>query len=206
VTALLIADSPLAPRPLPLSAADIPPLGLYLPSFDQAGVLAFELRPEPALPPTDNRLLSANEDFPIISDAVGAAAIRAYGGEDCAPSGYPVSGLLTQRFYGYHTGIDIGVPIGTPVQATHSADVLFAGWNAYGYGFLVILQNGKYITYYAHLTNFNVQTGDRLGAGSIIGWSGSTGNSTGPHLHYETRIGDVAVDPLTFGTRGLDSC
>jgi murein DD-endopeptidase MepM/ murein hydrolase activator NlpD len=98
------------------------------------------------------------------------------------------------------------VPLGTPVIATHSAQVIFAGWSDIGYGYLVILQSGPYITYYAHNTSFNVTEGQYVGAGSIISWSGSTGNSSGPHVHYETRINDIPVDPLTFGNRGYSTC
>ncbi|MBN1562907.1 MAG: M23 family metallopeptidase, partial [Anaerolineae bacterium] len=63
-----------------------------------------------------------------------------------------------------------------------------------------------FITYYAHLTEFNVVEGQIVGRGSLIGWTGSTGNSTGPHVHYEIRINDTPVDPLTFEARGYPSC
>lgn len=125
---------------------------------------------------------------------------------ECAPAGNPVNGILTQRYHVYHSGIDIAVPLGTPVLATHSGTVTFAGWSDVGYGYLVILQNGPFITYYAHNTSFNVSRGQRVGKGSIIAWSGSTGNSTGPHVHYETRINDIPVDPQTFGNRGYRTC
>ncbi|RMG83030.1 MAG: M23 family metallopeptidase, partial [Chloroflexi bacterium] len=129
-----------------------------------------------------------------------------YAGESCAPSGLPVGGVLTQRFHVYHAGIDLGVPLGTAVRATHSGKVIFAGWSDVGYGYLVILQNGPFITYYAHNTSFNVTVDQLVGKGSIIAWSGSTGNSSGPHVHYETRINDIPVDPLTFSSRGYSSC
>src|SRR5262249_35497002 len=127
-------------------------------------------------------------------------------GATCAPAGLPVDGILTQRFHAGHSGVDLGVPLGTPVLATMSAQVTFADWSTIGYGYLVILQNGPYITYYAHNTSFNVSVGQFVGKGSIVSWSGSTGNSTGPHVHYETRINDVPVDPLTFESRGYPTC
>jgi len=205
VTERLLADHVLNnPSSFDFSQLALPPIGQYLPSEAEP---RFELQPYPALAPLDNRLV---EDYtqllPIESAAAGSVKLLEYGGDGCAPAGLPVSGVLTQRYHAYHTGIDIGVPLGSPVVATHSATVLFAGWSAYGYGYLVILQNGAYITYYAHLTNFNVKGGDLVGAGSVIGWSGSTGNSTGPHLHYETRIDDIPVDPLTFERRDLSAC
>ncbi|MEL6306798.1 MAG: M23 family metallopeptidase, partial [Chloroflexota bacterium] len=79
-------------------------------------------------------------------------------------------------------------------------------WSTVGYGYLVIVQNDIFITYYAHNNSFNVTTGDFVGQGSIIAWSGSTGNSTGPHVHYETRLNDIPLDPLSFSSRGYPSC
>jgi murein DD-endopeptidase MepM/ murein hydrolase activator NlpD len=206
VMAALLKDNPLTnPANTSLLLEDVPAIGVYLPS-NQAEEPAFELETIPALSPLNNKLLESEEDVPVVSPLAGSTALLEYAGDGCAPAGLPVSGVLTQRYHAYHTAIDIGVPIGTPVQATHSGTVVFAGWSAYGYGYLVILQNEHYITYYAHLTNFNVKGGDQVGAGSIIAWSGSTGNSTGPHVHYETRIDDVPVDPLTFEQRGLGFC
>lgn len=126
--------------------------------------------------------------------------------DNCAPSGNPVSGVLTQYYHWRHSGIDQGVPLGSPVYATHSGIITWAAWNTFGYGNLVILQSGTFITYYAHLTSPNVNVGDIVSKGTIIGWSGSTGNSSGPHVHYETRINDVPVDPLTFENRGYGTC
>jgi murein DD-endopeptidase MepM/ murein hydrolase activator NlpD len=129
-----------------------------------------------------------------------------YAGDGCAPSGNPVEGVLTQRFHAYHSGIDIGIPLGTPVLATHSGTVVVAGWSDVGYGYLVVIQNSRFITYYAHNTSFNVVAGQQVGKDSIIAWSGSTGNSSGPHVHYETRIDDVPVDPLSFSSYGFGTC
>lgn len=112
------------------------------------------------------------------------------------PSGRPVTGgVLTQEFHNGHTGIDIAVPTGTPVRTTMDGRVIHAGWNNQGYGNLVIIENGAYRTYYAHLSSIPVAVGDEVKAGTTIGLSGSTGNSTGPHLHYEIRKNKVATDP-----------
>ena len=128
------------------------------------------------------------------------------GVNECAPAGMPVQGILTQRFHSYHGGVDFGIPLGTPVLATHSGQVTFAGWSNIGYGYLVTLQSGAFTTYYAHNTSLNVAQGQFVGKGSIIAWSGSTGNSSGPHIHYEIRINDAVVDPLSFDQRGYPSC
>jgi len=112
------------------------------------------------------------------------------------PSGRPVEGgRLTQEFHTGHTGIDIGIPTGTPVKTTMDGRVIHAGWNTQGYGNLVIVENGAYRTYYAHLSSIPVSVGDEVKAGTTIGLSGNTGNSTGPHLHYEIRQNRVAINP-----------
>jgi murein DD-endopeptidase MepM/ murein hydrolase activator NlpD len=125
---------------------------------------------------------------------------------ECAPSGLPVAGILTQRYSDKHSGIDLATPIGTPVISTQSGQVTWAAWNPTGYGRLVIIQNGPFITYYAHLSSFNVSRGDLIGKGSVIAFSGSSGNSSGPHVHYETRLNDIPVDPLSFSVRGYPTC
>jgi murein DD-endopeptidase MepM/ murein hydrolase activator NlpD len=104
---------------------------------------------------------------------------------------------LTQNFHSGHTGIDLAVVVGTPVKATMDGKVISAGWNTQGYGNLVIVENGAYKTYYAHLSSIPVAVGDTVTAGELVGLSGSTGNSTGPHLHYEIRKNNVPIDPTS---------
>lgn len=200
LTAALLRDNPITnPEGLSIVVPGVPPIGVYLPAER-------ELPDSPLIVPTLALPADLTADQDIESAEAGIALLRQYAGSGCAPSGFPVNGILTQRYHAYHIGIDIGVPVSTPVLATQSGEVIFAGWNSVGYGYLVILQNGDYITYYAHLSNFNVKKGEAVGAGSIIAWSGSTGNSSGPHVHYETRINDVPVDPLTFEQRSLPTC
>jgi murein DD-endopeptidase MepM/ murein hydrolase activator NlpD len=202
--------------PLDALGINIQPVGAYLP---RTGNTQFELAQPTPLPTPLPYPTSPPLPLPHVEDTIlptvsalsedGTPRTLPYSvgeGASCAPSGNPVDGILTQRFHLYHSGIDIGVPLGTPVIATHSAQVIFAGWSDIGYGYLVILQSGPYITYYAHNTSFNVTEGQYVGTGSIIAWSGSTGNSSGPHVHYETRINDIPVDPLTFGNRGYSTC
>jgi murein DD-endopeptidase MepM/ murein hydrolase activator NlpD len=194
-----------------LYQADIQPVGAYLP---RTGNTAFELIPATPFPtplpyPTSPPLpLPPLPEVATLSpfNADGTVRVLPYGGTACAPAGNPVDGVLTQRFHAYHSGIDLGVPLGTPVLATHSGTVSYADWSEIGYGYLVVIQNETFITYYAHNISFNVSVGQAIGKGSIIAWSGSTGNSSGPHVHYETRINDVPVDPLTFEARGYTTC
>jgi murein DD-endopeptidase MepM/ murein hydrolase activator NlpD len=95
-----------------------------------------------------------------------------------------------------HSGVDLPGRSGTSVMAAGSGVVSFVGW-AGGYGNLIVIDHGNGLhTRYGHLLRPLVSTGDPVTAGSVIGLMGSTGRSTGPHLHYEVRIGSVAVDPL----------
>lgn len=198
-----------------LELLGIQSVGIYLP---RTGDTQFEILdptplptplPFPTSPPLPLPPLAVLPTLePAGIDATGAENTRIlpYNTGNCAPTGLPIDGILTQRFHRYHSGIDIGVPSNTPVLATHSGQVTFADWSDVGYGYLVIVQNSQFITYYAHNTSFNVNLGDLVGQGSIIAWSGNTGNSSGPHVHYETRINDIPVDPSTFSARGYQSC
>lgn len=199
--------------PLDALGANVEPVGAYVPRSGnvQFGFAGPTPQPTPLPYPTSPPLPDPpvpEQILPTVSALApdGAPRVLAYNGDGCAPGGLPVDGILSQRFHFYHSGIDLATPLGTPVLATHSAQVTFADWSDIGYGYLVILQNGAFITYYAHNTSFNVTTSQYVGKGSIIAWSGSTGNSSGPHVHYETRINDVPVDPLTFDSRGYQTC
>jgi murein DD-endopeptidase MepM/ murein hydrolase activator NlpD len=125
---------------------------------------------------------------------------------ECIPHGRPVGGILFQRFSRWHTGIDLDIPVGTPVLATQSGQVIFAGWRTDGYGNLVIIQNGQFITYYAHNSKLNVTAGQVVHAGDVISQSGSTGWSSGPHVHYEIRINNNPVDPIAFDPQQYQAC
>jgi murein DD-endopeptidase MepM/ murein hydrolase activator NlpD len=127
---------------------------------------------------------------------------------DAAPKGWPVSGRITSTF-GYrifrgkrdfHTGIDIAVWYRTPVAATADGVVTAAGWMS-GYGWAVEIQHAEgWSTIYGHLSRYLVDVGDRVKRGQIIGLSGNSGNSTGPHVHYEIRLNGVPVDPWRYAT------
>ena len=88
----------------------------------------------------------------------------------------------------FHTGIDYGCPLNTPILASETGMVVKAGWDNTGYGnFVIILHPDGNATLYAHLNKINVTPGMIVDKGQVIGYSGSTGNSTGPHLHFEAR-------------------
>ncbi len=104
---------------------------------------------------------------------------------------HPVSGKLS-----WHSGVDLAVPAGTPVRATGGGRVLTANWSG-NYGLLVTIEHENGVqTRYAHLSSLAVGAGETVGEGDTIGLSGSTGRSTGPHVHYEVRVDGRAVDPL----------
>ncbi len=107
------------------------------------------------------------------------------------PGGY----TWMRGFTSYHTGVDLAVPIGTSVVAANSGTVIFRGWSNYGYGYAVVLAHGPFTTVYGHLSSFNVGCGQYVNGGSVIAFSGSSGNSSGPHLHFEIRYNDIVTDP-----------
>ncbi|MBI3593270.1 MAG: M23 family metallopeptidase [Nitrospirae bacterium] len=124
------------------------------------------------------------------------------------PKGWPIQGRITSDFgqrenpkHGgleFHSGIDISTPSGTPVKATADGIVSFSGWSA-GNGNLVVIEHGfGYSTFYAHNSSVVASVGRRVKRGDIIAYSGSTGNSTGPHLHYEVWSNGKAVNPRQF--------
>lgn len=106
-----------------------------------------------------------------------------------------------------HTGIDYLCPAGTPILASEAGQVFFAGWKDGGYGYCVFLkhEDGN-VTIYEHLLkNVQVYAGQRIAKGHVLGLSGSTGNSTGPHLHFEVRDRNgKAFDPMTLPLQSVD--
>jgi murein DD-endopeptidase MepM/ murein hydrolase activator NlpD len=115
-------------------------------------------------------------------------------------------GIRTDPFLGrpaMHTGLDFRASLGDPVRATANGKVSSAGW-AGGYGQMVEINHGNGLaTRYGHLSQIDVKVGDIIKIGQVIGEVGSTGRSTGPHLHYETRIDGEAVDPQRFLRAGI---
>ena len=118
---------------------------------------------------------------------------------------WPLSGRLTSGFgrrnisvngNTFHRGIDIAAPIGTPIAASKSGQVYFADWsNTYGWVIFLNHYDGSQ-TRYAHMSKMAVQAGDYVEQGQVIGYVGTTGASTGPHLHFEIRINASAVNPI----------
>lgn len=124
------------------------------------------------------------------------------------PKGLPIQGRLTSG-YGmredpreggaeFHSGVDLAAPSGTPVTATAEGVISFAGWSG-GNGNLVVIEHGfGYSTFYAHNKSLAVKVGSRVKRGDTVAYSGSTGNSTGPHVHYEVWHKGKPINPRQF--------
>lgn len=115
---------------------------------------------------------------------------------------WPARGAVTSGFgtrWGrQHEGVDIAINTGTPVRASAPGVVSFAGWNG-GYGMLVIVDHGMDVeTRYAHNSRLAVAKGDRVEIGDIVAYSGNTGHSTGPHLHFEVRFRGQPLNPMNY--------
>jgi len=112
---------------------------------------------------------------------------------------WPVLGTITQGYWYGHRAIDIGAPTGSAVSAADGGFVSFAGWTDVGYGYLVVIDHANgFATYYAHLSNIYVFQGQAVGRGQVVGAVGSTGWSTGPHLHLEVRYYDTQQNPRAY--------
>jgi septal ring factor EnvC (AmiA/AmiB activator) len=124
----------------------------------------------------------------------GASSSSGYAWPLCAP----VTSEYGPRWGRMHRGIDQGASTGTPIGASKAGTVIFAGWQG-GYGNLTLIDHGDgVVTAYAHQSRFAVGSGARVSQGQTIGFVGNTGNSTGPHLHFETRVNGSAVNPRQY--------
>ena len=170
-------------------------------------VLVAEEQPEPAVPV-----------MPEVADDLGAAAAKAKQIEvqrakraaaraqrSSGPMFTPTTNYqFSARFgqpggwsSGYHTGLDFAAPTGTPVFAALAGTVVEAGW-AGAYGNHLVIKHDGVKTLYAHLSSASVQKGDKVLRGQQIGAVGTTGNSTGPHLHFEVLKGDTQRNPADY--------
>jgi murein DD-endopeptidase MepM/ murein hydrolase activator NlpD len=112
---------------------------------------------------------------------------------------WPTSGSISQGFRRYHAAVDIASYIGAPVKSADAGYIAVAGWSNVGYGYHIIVDHGNgYQTLYAHLSKILVKAGQTVGAGQLIGNVGTTGNSTGPHLHFEVRLNGMGQNPFNF--------
>ena len=117
---------------------------------------------------------------------------------------WPLNGVITSQFCerraweACHPGMDIAAPAGTPIRAALGGTVAIAGWTG-GYGNYTCIQHGGGLsTCYGHQSSISVSVGQTVTQGQVIGAEGSTGHSTGPHLHFEVRINGAVTNPLNY--------
>lgn len=139
--------------------------------------------------PTKEDITAANPTCADLKDMPEAT------GEFLWPS--PFQALSGGDFREGHPGFDLAAPPGSPVYAADTGLVIFAGWSGIGYGNAILIDHGNgFQTLYAHLSQVSTYCGARVERGNLIGLSGDTGNSTGPHLHFEVRVPGGYIDPL----------
>jgi murein DD-endopeptidase MepM/ murein hydrolase activator NlpD len=169
---------PIAPRPV---APPPPPVQRTIPPPAAPAPRTTTIQPQPR---TQTR-----PPAPVVPPAAPAA-----------PTGrlsWPTRGVITTYFSSWHPGIDIAASLGSFIGAADGGRVVFAGWDNSGYGYRVIVDHGNgYTTTYNHLSVISVRVGQSVGKGGQIGLMGSTGNSTGPLLHFEILRGGRYINPL----------
>ncbi|MER3479732.1 MAG: peptidase M23 [Meiothermus sp.] len=136
-----------------------------------------------------------------------AAAVRRVNYEAAAGGfQWPLGDFVITTYYGqrgayqrFHTGVDLAAPMGTPIYAAKAGQIETAGWSSWGYGLHVIIDHGSGVeTLYGHMSRIAVQPGQFVERGQLIGYVGSTGWSTGPHCHFEVRVGGETRNPLAY--------
>ncbi len=129
--------------------------------------------------------------FPAGPGSCGAQPIGPSSGWQRPLNSYTV----TRGYADWHPGIDLAAGEGTPVMAANSGRVIFAGWSTWGYGYAIVLSHGPFTSLYGHLSAYNVSCGQVVSMGQIIGAVGTTGNSSGPHLHFELMYNGIRGNP-----------
>ncbi len=198
------------PDSVPLGAelVILPVKGAYV--TVQPGDTVARLAERWGVAPDDIANYPLNELAPGEEPRVGAKVVIPHGQwvVDLPPPGappagfayaWPIRGTVTQAYAPGHRAVDLGAPYGAKVYAARSGRVVHRAWSVDGYGFLVIVDHGDGSqAYYSHLKGAWVSVGDWVPRGGLVGEVGSTGNSTGPHVHFEIRIGGIPQSPLSL--------
>ncbi|MFF2025340.1 peptidoglycan DD-metalloendopeptidase family protein [Streptomyces sp. NPDC058171] len=190
------APKPAAPQAAAPKAAEPKPAAPQAAQPEQAAPAA------PAVPKLAAPKAAAPKAVPVAAQAPAAtASAGGYTLPVASGVGTPYRASGSMWSSGYHTGVDFSVPSGTPLKAVGPGTVVSAGWaGAYGNQVVIQLADGKYAQY-AHLSQLGVSAGQSVSGGQQIGTAGSTGNSTGPHLHFEIRTSPAYgsdIDPLSY--------
>jgi murein DD-endopeptidase MepM/ murein hydrolase activator NlpD len=162
----------------------------------EAIIAANQLKNPDLLMVGDQLVIPAGDNIPAMGTNLGMGNLTP------ANFSWPVQGVITstygRRWGEFHYGLDIAAESGTPVKASAAGTVVAAGWRG-TYGQTVIIEHDEtYRTLYAHNSAIQVKEGDQVGQGQVIARLGSTGKSTGPHLHFEVHQNEKAMDPLKF--------
>jgi len=167
-------------------------------AHDELASRIHDLRVETAGLAAQESALQSTLDGRSRQYAAEVAALQASGAGLVWPMSGPVTREFGNQLGGYHPGIDIAAPDGTPIAAPGDGVVIYAGW-ASGYGNYTCIDHGSDISScYGHQSSIAVRVGQAVHRGDIIGREGSTGNSTGPHLHLEVRVGGAVQNPRSF--------
>ena len=149
--------------------------------------------PAGAIQESDSALPAVQERpaivFPLDGNITSLYALR------IDPFYDPASGEAPK--YEFHHGIDISAAKSRDILACAEGEVVFTGYDS-GYGYYLLIDHGSFVSLYAHCESFGCAAGDKVLAGDIVATAGSTGRSTGPHLHFEIRVGGETVDPLLY--------
>lgn len=190
-----IVPTPLPPRPTPVEELTLQAQNLGVAPLKQT-------QPVPqaqtnGVPPPEITRDPNKSDITLVSASCPITHQGPAGsGKFIWPTQY--QGLSGTDFKAGHPGIDLSAPPGSAVFAADAGVVIFAGWTGVGYGNAVLVDHGNgYQTLYGHLSQVSINCGASVKSGQVIGQSGSTGNSTGPHLHFEVRVPGGWINPLT---------
>lgn len=180
--------------------------------FSSGQTSVFTTTEHPATP-TATPALMTNEGYCGGHDIWGvcATAITASGVMGTGQMQHPIVGAVITQPFGHpeyqfwcgcwkpHTGIDLAAPYGSPIMAADSGQVIWTGWDWSGLGWAVKINHGHYIaTIYGHMERFIVSVGQNVTKGQVIGYEGSTGASTGPHVHFMVLVNNVWVNPTLY--------
>ncbi len=161
--------------------------------FNDLGTTGREVRPGTALIVPGGEKPYEAKNVPTYSGQVPEGA------QGSGQFQWPVTGRITQQYWHGHRAIDVGAPTGSAVTAADAGFVSFAGWSEVGYGNLIVINHGnEFVTYYAHLSKIYVGLGQAVTRGQVVGAVGNTGNSTGPHLHFEVRRQNRQQNPYAY--------
>ncbi|MEQ8201576.1 MAG: M23 family metallopeptidase [Syntrophomonadaceae bacterium] len=146
----------------------------------------------------EEKVVRAAVDKVVVRGRSVQVASRGGGGVSTGRLAWPVSGSISQSYGRGHTGLDIAGATGSSIGAADGGVVTFAGWQG-GYGNFIIISHGNgMMTRYAHCSKLLVKSGQRVSQGQTIGLRGSTGHSTGPHLHFEVMVGGSFRNPINY--------